>query len=200
MTVVAVQRGRYGPVRPALRSSGWRSPATSSPSGCSVKRPSAAPSRAATRWRQASTRHCLGLPVALYGVGYSLILDRGVHRVVRHRGPPCALRRVRAWPGRHRRGRLPDLSRAVRHRSHLHLVRDVRRDHRGRLGRGGPRRLANIRGLISTRRASGATGTSSLRGVAVSARCGWSASASTAPLPPPEVGRGPQRPRRRGRR
>src|SRR3954468_2327987 len=66
-------------------------------------------------------------------------------RMVATWGPPGALRGL--WPRArgHHRGPLPDLPRAVRHRGDLCLVRVVRADDRGRLGRRRLRLLADVR-------------------------------------------------------
>ena len=101
---------------------------------CWARRRHAVRSRAARPSRRASTRRSSGIPVALFGVGFSVVLAAASPRLVAARRSAGALSRLRAGSrGDHRRG-LPDLPRAVRDRGDLRLVRRLRRDHRRRMG------------------------------------------------------------------
>ncbi len=89
-----------------------------------------------------------GVPVALFGVVFSVDPRDRLRHVVAARRPTGAVRGVRPRARRDHRGRLPDLSRGVRHRGDLRLVRRLCGDDRGGLGvdrRGG---LAHV-GLTS---------------------------------------------------
>ena len=78
----------------------------------------------------------IGLPVALYGVVFSIVLLSRLPRLVARRAAVGPVPRLRAGAGRHHRGRLPDLPRDRRDRGDLRLVRDVRPHGRRRLDPG----------------------------------------------------------------